>query len=93
MSFRDYSVGTTEEVIVQKQSDRISLVIQNDHSTATIYVRDSKGVTSSNGIAIYSNGSISMTLREDGSMVTKEWWCISDTAATTVKVAEGFALV
>ena len=90
MSFRDYSVGTTEEVIVRAQVDRIALTIQNDHSTATIYVRDSKGVTSSNGISIYSNGSISMNLKEDGEMVKKEWWAVSDTASTTVKVAEGF---
>lgn len=85
-----YSVGTTEVRIATKQADRTSIVIKNNHATATIYWRNSKGVVQDNGFPIAAGGANSLKIPEDDP--TDEFWCISDTLATDVRVYEGFGV-
>lgn len=86
-----YEVGATVEVnIAGRNIDRTSLVITNAHATAILFMRDSKGVATTNGLPIYPRGSanLSVLLGDDP---TLDWWAISDTAGTVVRVYEGFA--
>lgn len=83
-----YSVGTTELLIAKAQPDRTSVVIHNNHATAVIYFRGSKGVATTNGMPIAAGGSASLKIPEDDP--TAEVWAISDTLATDVRVYEGY---
>ena len=83
-----YSVGTTEIKVAGYQEDRTSLIILNNHATATIYYRDSKGVATANGLPIVAGGNFVLKIPEDDPRL--EAWCISDTATTDVRVYEGF---
>lgn len=89
MVIHAYTVGTTESQIAGRNLDRSSLVITNSHATAILYVRDTKGVGPLNGMPIYPRGSINLS-RLLGDDPTMDWWAISDTALTTVRVYEGF---
>lgn len=86
-----YSVGTTEAKVASIQEDRTSLIILNNHGTATIYYRDTKGVAIANGLPIAPNGNLVLKIPEDDPR--KEAWVVSDTLATDVRVYEGFGLV
>lgn len=86
-----YEVGITSEMnIAGRNKDRTSLVITNAHTTAILFVRDAKGVATTNGMPIYPRGSanLSVLLGDDP---TLDWWAISDTADTIVRVYEGYA--
>ena len=83
-----YSVGTTELKIAGYQIDRTSIVILNNHATATIYFRSSKGVATTNGFPIVAGGHAALKIPEDDP--TEEVWAISDTALTDVRVYEGY---
>ena len=83
-----YSVGTTELKIASIQKTRTSVVIHNNHATAIIYIRASKGVAAVNGMPIAAGGSASLKIPEDDP--TEEVWCISNTATTDVRVYEGY---
>ncbi|GAI24625.1 unnamed protein product [marine sediment metagenome] len=81
-------VGTSEAKIASVSPLRTSFVVVCNHATARIYIRFTKGVAPSNGLPIYSLGSISMKIPEDDP--TQEVWCISDTLATPVVTYEGY---
>lgn len=83
-----FSVGTSEAKIVSVQQKRTSIVVINNHATATLYIRFSKGVAAVNGLPIYAYGNVSLKIPEDDP--TQEVWCISDTLATPVVVYEGY---
>jgi len=86
-----YSVGTSELKIASIQETRTSIVILNNHATAIIYIRSSKGVAAANGLPIAAGGSFVMKVPEDNP--TEEVWAISDTVTTDVRVYEGYGLV
>lgn len=79
----------TQSKIAKVSRLRTSLVITNSHGAAIIYVEQSQGVNVNTGIPIYSRGSLVLSIA-DGDDPTKEVWCISDTAATSVRVLEGY---
>lgn len=85
-----YSVGTTEAKIASRQPERTSIIVVNNHATAVIYVRSSKGVAAANGLPISGKGNFVMKIPEDNP--TEEVWCISDTLATDVRVYEGYGV-
>mgnify|MGYP001328265274 CR=1 FL=1 len=84
--FYQYAVGLSQIRIVMAQESRTSLVIYNNHASAVIYV----GAKAQNfaGFPIQPRGSISFKIPEDDP--TGDLWCISDTAATDVRVYEGY---
>ena len=83
-----YTVGTTEEKICSRQPARTSIIVINNHATAVIYIRSSKGVSPGNGLPIAAGGNFVMKIPEDNP--TQEVWCISDTITTSVRVYEGY---
>ena len=84
-----YTIGTTEDRIAKKNPDRTSMIIHCNNATAVLYFRDSKGVSTSNGLPIRPRGYIALSV-DQGDDPTLEFWAISDTANTDVRVYEGF---
>jgi len=83
-----HSVGTSEVKILSVSETRTSIVVINNHATAIIYFRFSKGVAAANGLPIYPYGNVSLKIPEDDP--TQAIWCISDTVATPVVTYEGY---
>ena len=88
MVIRSLTVGTTQVRLLGTNIDRTSIVIQNTHATATLWLTDSTPAVANYGIRIESGQSVSFKIPEDDP--TTELWIISDTASTTVSVYEGF---
>lgn len=81
------SILTTETRIIGINHLRTSLVIQNTHATAYIYISDAQGVTATTGLRIAPNATISLKIPEDDP--TQAWWAIASATATSI-VYEGF---
>lgn len=82
-------VGTTEERALGTSLTRTSVVIYNNHATATLYWSDAKGVSTANGFPIApAGGSISLRIPEDDP--TQPIFLISDTASTDVRIYAGY---
>lgn len=81
-------VGITEEQATGYSETRTSLVLYNNHATATLYWSDSKGVATTNGFPIPAGGSISLKVPEDDPR--NPIWVISDTATTGYRLYEGY---
>lgn len=81
-------VGLTEKRVLGFSEGRTSLVVYNNHATATLYWSDVKGVSVDNGFPILAGGSISLKIPEDDP--TLEAWLISDTASTNYRIYAGY---
>jgi len=90
MTTTPVTVPTTEVKAAFGYSEqRRSLAFFNTHATATIYIKDGKGVSTTNGIPVYPKQSLSLNYIEDGETVKADWWAIA-TASATLIVFEGF---
>lgn len=79
------TAGIASAQLLAAKADRDYLLIQNTHATATIYVRlDGASATVANGIKIGPGGSLELSNTVPVSAI----FAISDTAATTVILAE-----
>jgi len=86
------SVGTTPVRAVYANPKRSSLTILNTHTTAKVYYGRSNQVTTSDGIPIYSE-TAAVFLKGLGDRPDLEYWLISDTVATDVRVDESSELI
>jgi len=77
-----------QQIIVQGNGDRVGLVIMN-LSANNVYVGLSGNITSSNGIALLGSGaSISMTVRDDFTLPTRQWTATSLGGVSFIYVLE-----
>jgi len=89
MPSRSLSVGTTQVDLVNSLQSRVSLTIFNTHASAIVYFKEGSEVSATNGIPVYPGGSVSITELEDGELVKERFVIISDTATTTLIIAQG----
>lgn len=89
MPSRGDSVGTTLEELVMANPKRVSLTIFNTHASNTLYFKEGREVSATNGIPVYSGGNVGITLRDDGEYVKERFVIIADGASTTYVVVEG----
>ncbi len=91
MTTTPHTVPTTEVKVASGiLLNRKSLSFFNTHNTAICYIKDGKGVSTTNGIPVYPKGNVSLNFIEDGDTVFEAWWAIG-TASLTLVVFEGFA--
>ena len=80
----DVSVGTSPTKIVDSDPDSLALVIIN-LSANTVYLRPANNPSSSDGIQINaSGGSMSINVRNDLTLPTREWWGVASAAGSDV---------
>lgn len=79
-------VGTTAVRLVGYNERRTSLVIYNNHASATVYISGSRGM-GTRGFPIRGRSFVSFNIPEDDPRL--EVWIISDTATTSVRYYEG----
>ncbi len=82
------TVGTTAATIVTSNPDRLSLQFTN-LSTNVIYIGLAETVSASNGIRLDMNGGgASLTVSDDGMLVTREWFAMASGAGSSAYVLE-----
>jgi len=84
------SVGTTEEKIVEVQRNRTSLVFQSN-TTNTIYLKEGKGASTTNGLVLRPYAVISLKIPEDDP--SNEWWAIASGASSDLRIYEGYGRI
>lgn len=85
------TVATTATKILAANSNRVSLYIAN-LSANFGYAAPSPSVSSTYGFYLGANsGWLSTNIKDDGAMVTKEWWALNDTAQGTWYISEVIA--
>lgn len=90
MTTTPYTVSTIEVKVASGITPtRKSLSFFNTHPTAIAYIKDGKGVATSNGIPVYPRGNVSLNFIEDGETVWEDWYAVA-TASMTLIVFEGF---
>ena len=90
MTTNAYTVTTSESQVASGiVSERKSLSFFNTSATATVYIKDGKGVSTGNGIPVYPKGNVSLNFIEDGETVWEAWWAVAS-ASMTLIVFEGF---
>lgn len=73
------SVLDTPTKLVNNDPERISLTIIN-LGTADVYIKPRNDVSATSGILLTaSGGSVSMDVRSDATLPSREWWAISGT--------------
>jgi len=91
-SFQTRVIQDTEEThLLTRQPGRTALGLYNNHVTATLYFRESKGVDVTNGFPLPAGASIFFKIPEDDT--TGQIFIISDTADTDLRFMESFGLV
>ena len=81
------SVGTSVAELVIASPRRLSLIVQNLHSSNSLYILPSdEAVSSTRGLRIAAGGFRSFTLREDFILPSLSWWAIASGASTSVFV-------
>lgn len=87
----NFVVATTSVVVAKNNPDRIGLVIQNIGSTDA-FVGISSAILQALGIKLSALGtSMTLTVRDDFDLVTREWTAITQGAATSIEVYEVIA--
>lgn len=89
MSYRPETVGTSAVPLVPFDSKRSSVAIHNNSTTATLYIADFPGVTSSNGYPILP-GADFVLADYSGDDPTRSLWAIASALATNVRIYEGY---
>lgn len=84
-------VGTTSVVVAKNNPDRVGLVIQNIGSTDA-FVGLSSAILSQLGIKLSALGtSMTLTVRDDFDLVTREFTAVTQSASTSIEVLEVIA--
>lgn len=81
------TVALTATRIAKNNPDRVGIIVSNVGSN-TIYLGTGSDVSSTNGIPLFSGGSISMKYDQDFESLGEEIWGIASVAASTVYVRE-----
>jgi hypothetical protein len=80
------TVGLAASRILLNDPEAISLTIIN-LGTADVYIKPSNTVLATSGILLTaSGGNVSMDVRSDATLPSKEWWAISATAGQELYV-------
>jgi len=73
-------VSTTPTRILPNNPDRLEVVVVNS-SANNAYLGLTSEVAVGEGLVVPNgNGSVVLTARDDGEMVGREWWAVSDAA-------------
>lgn len=83
------SIGVAAKRATHSDKDRTSLGIANEHATAILYFGHTSELSASNGFPIQPKTSIFFN-KGFGDQPELEFWLISDTASTPVKIMEFF---
>lgn len=82
----EFSVADTPVRLTVNDPEALALTIVNAGSN-TLYVLFDQGVSSTRGIILVSSGgSLSMNVRDDQTLPTREWWAVSNAVGTDVLV-------
>lgn len=80
----EVSVGTSPTKIVDNDPDAVALVIINLGAN-TVYLRPANNPSSTAGIQINaSGGNMSVNVRDDLTLPSRQWYGVADTAASDV---------
>lgn len=88
----NFTTSTTAQKIVSADPTRTSLFFENTDTSITIDLAYS--VAGLLSLTIYDKRllpgtNVSLTLRDDGELVKKEWWVIAASGSPVVSVIEG----
>lgn len=81
------AVGTAPELVAKASAGRRALNIVNSGGQ-TVHLHTDESVSSSVGITLQADGSVSFTEIEDFAQVRFSWYCLSDAAGGQVTVYE-----
>lgn len=82
------TVGTNPTVILQSNPERMSLGIINIGSS-DVYISPNSNVTNAKGILLLAGGgSFTCNVRDDLTLPTLQWWCVSTAAGGQVYTVE-----
>lgn len=84
------TIGTTVDIrTIAVDKNRKSFAVFNTHGLNTAYMKEGGTVAVANGIPIYPQGNVSLSVVEDGDSVKEAWSFIADGANTTIVIFEG----
>lgn len=86
------SIGTTVTPLFSANKERSVFTVQNTHATQNLYVYDSPATILADGLLLAPGDAIEFS-KMKGWDTTKTWYAIASGAATTGRLAEGFAPV
>lgn len=76
-------VGVAPVLLVLNDPESVALTIQNTGAD-DIYIAPNNLVSATAGITLNPGGSVSLTVRDDGMLPTREWWALGASAGQTV---------
>lgn len=79
----EVSVPTAGKQLVGGDPEAVALTIVN-LGTDVVFVRPKQAASSSAGIALSPNGSVSLTVRDDGPLPTYDWYAAANSGAQDV---------
>lgn len=80
------SVGTTAVRVLENDPDRVMFLLVNN-GTGPVYLSTAPTITAPNGAAVQgSGGNMEVDVREDGSLVSREWWAVSSSGTQSCTV-------
>jgi hypothetical protein len=77
------SVDTAAVKIVDNDPEAVALTLIN-LGTDDVYVAPSNTVSDTAGIELNPGGSVSLTVRDDGMLPTRDWWAIGASNGQTI---------
>lgn len=88
----NFTTSTTAQKLVSADPTRTSLFFEDVDATITEYLAYSvAGLLSSTVYdkRLLAGTNVSLTLRDDGELVKKEWWVIAASGSPVISVIEG----
>lgn len=76
-------VGTASVRVVYNDPEAVALTLVNTGSD-NIYVAPSNLVSATFGVVLLPGGSVSVTVRDDATLPTREWWALGASAGQTL---------
>lgn len=82
----EITLAATATKVCDNDPERLSLTIINLGTNQCHIVFDNAPSTSRGIILVAGGGSVSMNVREDGTLPTREWWGVADSGTTNLAV-------
>jgi len=86
-------VGTTAERLLRADPSRLAFLLQNLDTVDSLYVTPDSAPSSTRGILVPPQGSITVALDEDFALPAEEWFGVADAAATPIFIMAVYAEV
>lgn len=89
MPMKAVSVGLTQVRLTKRDNKRTVITIVNNDGVAVVYINEGKGASVTNSTPLFSYQSMTIA-KPSGDNPKLDYWAISDTASTDVRVYEGY---